>query len=38
MSGSGATCFALFRDLAARDAAAVRAQGHGWWALPTVLT
>ncbi|MCU6452698.1 4-(cytidine 5'-diphospho)-2-C-methyl-D-erythritol kinase [Sphingomonas sp. A2-49] len=38
MSGSGATCFALFRDLVARDAAAVRAREHGWWALPTVLT
>lgn len=33
MSGSGATCFGLFRDLAARDAAATaigRAQ-PGWW-------
>lgn len=39
MSGSGATCFALFDDLAARDAAA-RAAGAtepAWWCLKTVL-
>ena len=33
MSGSGATCFALFDNLAARDAAAaqVAARHPGWW-------
>jgi 4-diphosphocytidyl-2-C-methyl-D-erythritol kinase len=39
MSGSGATCFALFDRLADRDAAAaaiVQAQ-PGWWCLATVL-
>lgn len=36
MSGSGATCFALFADARARDAAAA-AVPHGWWALPTAL-
>jgi len=39
MSGSGATCFALFDDVAARDraAAAVRQAHPGWWCLETVL-
>ncbi|KPP83997.1 MAG: 4-(cytidine 5'-diphospho)-2-C-methyl-D-erythritol kinase IspE [Rhodobacteraceae bacterium HLUCCA08] len=37
MSGSGATCFALFADDAARDAAgaALRAQYPGWWVAET---
>jgi 4-diphosphocytidyl-2-C-methyl-D-erythritol kinase len=35
MSGSGATCFALFDDVAARDAAreAIAAEQPGWWQL-----
>ena len=39
MSGSGATCFALFEDVGARDAAdrAVAAAQSGWWRLPTRL-
>ena len=39
MSGSGATCFALFADEAARDAAdrAVALAQPGWWRLPTRL-
>lgn len=39
MSGSGATCFALFDDAAARtDAAtAIRAAQPGWWCLETAL-
>ncbi len=37
MSGSGATCFALFETLEARDAAATAAQSHGWWTLATTL-
>jgi len=39
MSGSGATCFALFGDAATRDraAAAVRQAQPGWWCLETVL-
>ena len=37
MSGSGATCFALFDDEAARDAAAAAARAEGWWALATAL-
>jgi 4-diphosphocytidyl-2-C-methyl-D-erythritol kinase len=39
MSGSGATCFALFADADQRDAAAVsiRAAQPGWWVLPTRL-
>jgi 4-diphosphocytidyl-2-C-methyl-D-erythritol kinase len=36
MSGSGATCFALFEDEAARDAAAATLPG-GWWRLATKL-
>ncbi|MGR6327934.1 4-(cytidine 5'-diphospho)-2-C-methyl-D-erythritol kinase [Sphingomonas sp. XXL09] len=37
MSGSGATCFALFESETARDAAAEAARGRGWWALATTL-
>ncbi len=39
MSGSGATCFALFDDRAARDAAdaAVAAACPGWWRMASVL-
>ena len=37
MSGSGATCFALFGTLEARDTAATVAQAKGWWTLATTL-
>jgi 4-diphosphocytidyl-2-C-methyl-D-erythritol kinase len=39
MSGSGATCFALFADAAARDAGgqAIRTAYPGWWCLDTAL-
>ncbi|MGK6323925.1 4-(cytidine 5'-diphospho)-2-C-methyl-D-erythritol kinase [Sphingomonas sp. DT-51] len=39
MSGSGATCFALFDTLAARDAAAraIAANRPGWWQLATTV-
>lgn len=39
MSGSGATCFALFENDAARDAAnrAIAAAAPGWWCLSTRL-
>ena len=39
MSGSGATCFALFEDARARDAAdrAIAAARPGWWRLVTAL-
>ena len=37
MSGSGATCFALFETLEARDDAATAAQACGWWTLATTL-
>jgi 4-diphosphocytidyl-2-C-methyl-D-erythritol kinase len=37
MSGSGATCFALFADTATRDAAAGEAEARGWWTLATTL-
>jgi 4-diphosphocytidyl-2-C-methyl-D-erythritol kinase len=39
MSGSGATCFGLYRDPAARDSAAarIRAAHPRWWTLPTRL-
>ncbi|SFO25863.1 4-(cytidine 5'-diphospho)-2-C-methyl-D-erythritol kinase [Sphingomonas sp. OK281] len=37
MSGSGATCFALFKTPETRDAAATAAQAKGWWALATTL-
>ncbi len=35
LSGSGATCFGLFGDEAARDSAATQARANGWWALST---
>lgn len=38
MSGSGATCFALFDDATACAAAALEARTRGWWTLETVLT
>jgi 4-diphosphocytidyl-2-C-methyl-D-erythritol kinase len=39
MSGSGATCFALFQTEAARDAAsqAIRCERPDWWTLATLL-
>ena len=39
MSGSGATCFALFEDEATRDAAdaAIAATRPGWWRMASVL-
>ena len=37
MSGSGATCFALFAEAADRDAAAASAAARGWWTLATAL-
>jgi 4-diphosphocytidyl-2-C-methyl-D-erythritol kinase len=37
MSGSGATCFALFEDDAARAAVADTARTRGWWCLETAL-
>jgi len=37
MSGSGATCFALFADEAARDAADGAAAQPGWWRMATRL-
>ncbi|WP_420137133.1 4-(cytidine 5'-diphospho)-2-C-methyl-D-erythritol kinase [Sphingomonas sp.] len=39
MSGSGATCFALFDQAAARDAAAraIEALHPGWWQMPSRL-
>lgn len=36
MSGSGATCFAMFNDEAARDAAAGQVPAH-WWCLASTL-
>ena len=36
MSGSGATCFALFDSDGARDAAAAAVPGH-WWHLASYL-
>ena len=38
LSGSGATCFALFADEASRDSAAATAQASGWWTLATHAT
>jgi 4-diphosphocytidyl-2-C-methyl-D-erythritol kinase len=40
MSGSGATCFALFNDAARRDAAAaaIRAAHPLWWVMATRLS
>jgi 4-diphosphocytidyl-2-C-methyl-D-erythritol kinase len=37
MSGSGATCFALFETETARTAAARTARAEGWWSLETAL-
>jgi 4-diphosphocytidyl-2-C-methyl-D-erythritol kinase len=37
MSGSGATCLALYADKAALADAAARVAGHGWWQMATVL-
>ena len=37
MSGSGATCFALFETLEARNTAATAARAQGWWTLATAL-
>ena len=37
MSGSGATCFALFDSIAARDSAATDAGAQGWWTLACTL-
>ncbi|WP_084583430.1 4-(cytidine 5'-diphospho)-2-C-methyl-D-erythritol kinase [Sphingomonas azotifigens] len=37
MSGSGATCFALFESAAARDAAAEGLSDTGWWCAATRL-
>lgn len=37
MSGSGATCFALFGDAPARAAAAAALARRGWWCAETVL-
>ena len=37
MSGSGATCFALFAKDSAADAAAAAAARRGWWAVATRL-
>ena len=37
MSGSGATCFALFDTLQARNTAAIAAEGEGWWTLASTL-
>ena len=38
MSGSGATCFALFDTAQARDDAAEQAASLRWWTLATTLT
>ena len=37
MSGSGATCLALYADIASRDAAATALAPHGWWQAATAL-
>lgn len=37
MSGSGATCLALYADIAARDRAAAALAPHGWWQMATIL-
>jgi 4-diphosphocytidyl-2-C-methyl-D-erythritol kinase len=37
MSGSGATCFALFADQAACARGAEILRGRGWWTQPTVI-
>lgn len=36
LSGSGATCFTLFHDIASRDMAATAAAARGWWTLATL--
>ncbi len=38
MSGSGATCFALFEDVASRDAAEAVLAAKGWWTLGSTLS
>lgn len=38
MSGSGATCFALFDSDGSRDAACAALAGRGWWMLASSLT
>ncbi|MCP3735369.1 4-(cytidine 5'-diphospho)-2-C-methyl-D-erythritol kinase [Sphingomonas sp. RP10(2022)] len=38
MSGSGATCFALFESVSARDETAAAISTRGWWTLTTILT
>jgi len=37
MSGSGATCLALYADVAARESAAETLANRGWWLASTVL-
>lgn len=37
MSGSGATCLALYADAASRDAAAASLAPRGWWQAATIL-
>lgn len=37
MSGSGATCFALYADVGERDAADLAIAGRGWWSAATTL-
>ena len=37
MTGSGATCFGIFDDLAAAEAAAPAVAQDGWWVAPTEL-
>ena len=37
MTGSGATCFGIFDDLAAAEAAAPAVARDGWWVAPTEL-
>ncbi len=37
MTGSGATCFGIFDDLAAAEAAAPSVDQDGWWVAPTEL-
>ena len=38
MSGSGATCFALFADCTSRDRTADEARSRGWWCLASELS
>lgn len=38
MTGSGATCFGIFDDLTAAEAAAPAVTQDGWWVAPTELT